>query len=313
MTARCIALTVLIWFSSFSIVAQVLQSPDRTLTTADGLPSSTVTGIVQDQTGFIWIGTADGLARFDGRQIKVFRHDERANSLAENSISSVQMLPNSILLLQTRTGDFQQFDPRNEQFSSFLPLMDGYELTQHLKTSSLTSHIGVVLLSARAAHESRMAGLTQGADDYLTKPFHVDELRQRLHNLLNRQQTLRDYYHKQFTQPDAEFRPETIADDFLRNLNAGIDEKLDDPTFGVDELARKVGMSRRTLDRKLAAVVSQSANNGGQHRLKRAPQFMLEGRTVSEAAYLVGYESPAHFSQIFKELFQKTPSEFTQR
>ncbi|MCY7355906.1 MAG: hypothetical protein LH609_00225, partial [Rudanella sp.] len=122
MTARCIALTVLIWFSSFSIVAQVLQSPDRTLTTADGLPSSTVTGIVQDQTGFIWIGTADGLARFDGRQIKVFRHDERANSLAENSISSVQMLPNGILLLQTRTGDFQQFDPRNEQFTTFLSL-----------------------------------------------------------------------------------------------------------------------------------------------------------------------------------------------
>lgn len=195
-----------------------------------------------------------------------------------------------------------------------MPLMDGYELTHRLKTSSLTSHIGVVLLSARAAHESRMAGLTQGADDYLTKPFHVDELRQRLHNLLTHQQTLRDYYHKQFTQPDAEFRPELLTDDFLRKLHGAVDEQLDNPAFGVDELAQKLGMSRRTLDRKLAAVVNQSANNViRQHRLKRAAQFLTEGRTVSEAAYLVGYESAAHFSQIFKELFQKTPTEFTQR
>ncbi len=195
-----------------------------------------------------------------------------------------------------------------------MPLMDGYELTHLLKTSLLTNHIGVMLLSARAAHESRMTGLTQGADDYLTKPFHVDELRQRLHNLLTRQQTLRDYYHKQFTLPDTSFQPETMTDDFLRELHASIDEQLDNPAFGVDELARKVGMSRRTLDRKLAAVANLSANNViRQHRLKRAAQFLLEGRNVSEAAYLVGYESPAHFSQIFKELFHKTPTEFSQR
>ncbi len=195
-----------------------------------------------------------------------------------------------------------------------MPLMDGYELTRHLKTSALTNHIGVILLSAKAAHESRMAGLTKGADDYLTKPFHVDELLQRLRNLLAGREVLREYYYRQFTQPDAVFNPETIADDFLRKLHACIDEKLDDPAFGVDELAQKMGMSRRTLDRKLAAIVNQSANNIiRQHRLKRAARFLLDGRNVSEAAFLVGYESPAHFAHIFKEQFQKTPSEFTQR
>lgn len=195
-----------------------------------------------------------------------------------------------------------------------MPLMDGYELTQHLKTSSLTNHIGVILLSARAAHESRMAGLTQGADDYLTKPFHVDELKQRLQNLLAHQQTLRDYYYAQFGQPDSPFQPETVEEPFLRQVYTIIDNHLDDSTFDVDELAKQVGISRRTLDRKLAAVVNQSANNMiRQHRLKRAAQFLLEGRNVSEAAYLVGYESPAHFSRIFKEQFQKSPSEFTQK
>ncbi len=195
-----------------------------------------------------------------------------------------------------------------------MPIMDGYELTQHLKSSTITNHIGVILLSAKAAHESRMAGLTQGADDYLTKPFHVDELRQRLHNLLARQQTLRDYYFAQFGQPDSPFQPETVEDPFLRQVHSIIEAYLDDSAFGVDELARQVGISRRTLNRKLTAVANQSANDIiRQYRLKRAAQFLLEGRNVSEAAFLVGYESPAHFSLIFKEFFQKTPSEYTQR
>lgn len=200
-----------------------------------------------------------------------------------------------------------------------MPEMDGNELTHLLKTNSVTNHIGIILLTARASHHSQMEGLLKGADDYLTKPFHVDELRQRLHNLLTRQQMLRDYYYKQFTHqnigtPGVDFQPETVSDDFLRQLYAGIDDQLDNPAFGVDDLARKVGMSRRTLDRKLAAMANQSANNViRHHRLKRAAQFLLEGRNVSETAYLVGYESPAHFSQIFKELFQKTPTEFAQR
>lgn len=195
-----------------------------------------------------------------------------------------------------------------------MPVMDGYELTQHLKTSPITNHIGVILLSAKAAHESRMLGLTEGADDYLTKPFHVDELRQRLHNLVMRQQTLRAYYTSQLTKPDSPLQPETLDDPFLRQVHTTIDNYLDDSTFGVDELARQVGMSRRTLNRKLTAVANQSANDIiRQHRLKRAAQFLHQGLNVSETAYRVGYESSAHFSLIFREFFQKTPSEFIQR
>lgn len=193
-----------------------------------------------------------------------------------------------------------------------MPGIDGYELTHHLKTSPLTNHIAVMLLTARASHESRMGGLTQGADDYLIKPFHLDELHQRLRNLLMRQQILRDYYYQQFTQPDAtdstdQSQPGILEDDFLRQLYTAIDTHLDDSTFGVEELARIVGMSRRTLNRKLAAVANQSANDIiRQYRLKRAAQFLRAGYNVSETAYLIGYESPAHFSLIFKELDRKS-------
>ncbi len=113
---------LIIWAYALWATAQSVQVVNQKLTTANGLPNSTVTGIVQDPTGFIWIGTGDGLARFDGRQMTVFRHDERANALAENALSSVQMLPGGTLLLQTSTGDFQQFDPRTEQFTLYLPL-----------------------------------------------------------------------------------------------------------------------------------------------------------------------------------------------
>ncbi|GAB4034296.1 hybrid sensor histidine kinase/response regulator transcription factor [Spirosoma gilvum] len=195
-----------------------------------------------------------------------------------------------------------------------MPGMDGYELTRLLKTNSITNHIAVMLLTARASHESRMEGLMQGADDYLIKPFHLDELHQRIRNLLTRQQSLREYYYQQFTQPDDAFNPDVVEDKFLQQLHTAIDTHLADSTFGVDELARQVGMSRRTLHRKLATVANQSANDIiRQYRLKRAAQLLLAGHNVSETAYLVGYESPAHFSLIFKEFFQKTPTEYTQR
>ncbi|GAB3017353.1 hybrid sensor histidine kinase/response regulator transcription factor [Spirosoma pulveris] len=195
-----------------------------------------------------------------------------------------------------------------------MPKMDGYALTRHLKTNTLTNHIAVLLLTARASQESRMDGLRQGADDYLTKPFHVNELQQRIHNLLSRQQALRAFYGQQFAQPNALLPTETLANEFVHRLHEAIDLHLSDSTFGVEEMARHMGVSRRTLHRKLTATVNLSANEViRQHRLKRAAQLLLAGHNVSETAYLVGYESSAHFSLIFKEFFQKTPTEYTQQ
>ncbi|WP_375448091.1 ATP-binding protein [uncultured Fibrella sp.] len=195
-----------------------------------------------------------------------------------------------------------------------MPGMDGYELTQRLKSNSMTSHVAVMLLTARTARESRMEALGQGADDYLTKPFHLDEVHQRLHNLISRQQTLRDYYHAQFIQPDANCRAEGMEDKFLRHLHEVVDAHLSDSTFGVEELAHELGVSRRTLNRKLSTIANQSANDVlRQQRLKRAASLLLAGGTIAETAYQVGYESPAHFSLIFKEFFQKTPTEFAHR
>ncbi|ADB42009.1 response regulator [Spirosoma linguale] len=192
-----------------------------------------------------------------------------------------------------------------------MPKMDGYELTRRLKTSLITDHIAVVMLTAKTAQPSRIQGLQEGADDYINKPFHVDELRLRLKNLFIRQQKLRAYYQNIFSQPDVSFQPATATDKFLQTLYSLIEAHLDDSRFGVEELAHEVGMSRRTLYRKLLVVTNLTINDFmRQYRLRRAAQFLREGRNVSETAYLVGYESPAHFTTVFKEFYNRTPSEY---
>ena len=192
-----------------------------------------------------------------------------------------------------------------------MPKMDGYELTRRLKTSLITDHIAVVMLTAKTAQPSRIQGLQEGADDYINKPFHVDELLLRLKNLFIRQQKLRAYYQNIFSQPDVSFQPATATDKFLQTLYSLIEAHLDDSRFGVEELAHEVGMSRRTLYRKLLVVTNLTINDFmRQYRLRRAAQFLREGRNVSETAYLVGYESPAHFTTVFKEFYNKTPSEY---
>lgn len=194
-----------------------------------------------------------------------------------------------------------------------MPHRDGYQLTHCIKSTLATNHIAVVLLTARAAHQSRIAGLEQGADDYLTKPFHADELLLRLNNLLTSQQNLRAFLHRQLSAltPSTE---ELMEDAFVGQLHQALELRLDDPTFGVDDLATAVAMSRRTLHRKLTATTNLSANDFIRHyRLQRATQLLRTGHSIAETAYSVGFESPAYFSKLFKQTYHQTPSEFLDR
>ncbi|GAA4451429.1 two-component regulator propeller domain-containing protein [Nibrella saemangeumensis] len=195
-----------------------------------------------------------------------------------------------------------------------MPQMDGYELTRLIKQESSTSHIAVVLLTAKAAHPSRIEGLQQGADDYLTKPFHFDELHLRLRNLLERQGRLREYHHRQLTSADTTLEPKQIEDPFLKQVYECIESRLDDSEFSVEQLAEMSNMSRRTLHRKLTTLTNLSANDViRNYRVKRAAELLRQGHAVSETAYLVGFENPTYFSTVFKQIYNQTPSEFAVR
>lgn len=192
-----------------------------------------------------------------------------------------------------------------------MPGMDGFALTQLIKSDPETNHIAVVLLTARASQESRITGLSQGADEYLTKPFQVDELTLRLRNLLDHQQKLQQRYKQQLSVSAVAPAAETIQDKFWQALCQAIEAQLDNPSFDVDQLAIAVALSRRTLYRKLATLSGMTPIEViRSYRLKRATQLLSAGHAVAQTAYQVGFDSPSYFGQCFKEAFGITPSAY---
>ncbi|SOD92122.1 hybrid sensor histidine kinase/response regulator transcription factor [Spirosoma fluviale] len=197
-----------------------------------------------------------------------------------------------------------------------MPELDGYQLTRHLKNNPTTDHICVVLLTARSAPASRREGLAEGADDYLTKPFDLDELRLRLRNLISRQHKLRAFFERQMgslllEEKADETPPVTAREAFLTKLNKIIEANLDDSNFRAETMADEVCMSIRTLTRKLTMLTGISPGRLVRtYRLRRAIDLLRQGHPIAETAYMVGFENPSYFTRAFKEIYQKTPSEY---
>jgi signal transduction histidine kinase/DNA-binding response OmpR family regulator/ligand-binding sensor domain-containing protein len=192
-----------------------------------------------------------------------------------------------------------------------MPEMDGYTLCKEIKSNISTDHIAVILLTAKAAHDSRMQGLRSGADDYMTKPFSFDELELRIHNILERQEKLRLFFKSQLNNATASINVKEIENPFISQLYSILDKHLDDTTLTVEKLATKAAVSHRTLNRKLSSIIGLSATELiKQYRLKRSIEFLKAGQNVSEAAYSVGFETHSHFSTSFKNFFGVTPSEY---
>ncbi|RRB07823.1 hybrid sensor histidine kinase/response regulator transcription factor [Larkinella rosea] len=194
-----------------------------------------------------------------------------------------------------------------------MPIMDGYTLVRKLKEDLRVSHIPVILLTAKSAHESRLEGLTAGANDYITKPFHLEELRLRVRNLLEQQRQFRDWVRASLINPDTPVRgaETTDSEPFLEVLYPILETNLDNSAFGVEELTTQMRMSRMSFYRKTKAVTGLSTNELiRNYRLKRATYFLREGFTSTETAYRVGFDSPAYFTKCFRELYQMTPTEF---
>lgn len=195
-----------------------------------------------------------------------------------------------------------------------MPEMDGLTFCSHIKNDERTSHIPLILLTAKASHDNLMEGLSKGADDYLTKPFHPSEFLLRIRNLLARQKKLRDKLKAGMTIPGEKVQaePETVEQDpFIEKLYGIIEEHLDDPLFGVDQLVDMITISRTSLHRKLKAVTGFSASEFIRlYRLKRATAFLRQGFNGTDTAYKSGFGSAAYFTKCFRETYGITPGEY---
>ncbi len=193
-----------------------------------------------------------------------------------------------------------------------MPEMNGFTLCEKLKTDARTSHIPVILLTARASGESKIEGLETGADDYLTKPFDAKELRIRIKNLIEQRRRLQERFRRELVIQPSEVTVTSMDEVFLTKVMAAVEAHIDDTTFDTYALARETSVSRRHLNRKLRALTGQSVREFIRTiRLKRAAQLLQQqSGTVTEIAYEVGFQSIAHFAKVFREQFGVAPSAY---
>jgi DNA-binding response OmpR family regulator len=196
-----------------------------------------------------------------------------------------------------------------------MPRMDGLELCRHLKTDDRTSHIPVIMLTARASVESKLDGLETGADDYVTKPFHPEELRVRVRNLIDGRRNLRARFGREVKLQPKDITISSADEKFLQNAIAVVEKHLSDSGFSVEALENEMMMSKMQLYRKLKALTDQSPSEFVRTlRLKRAASLISQrSGSISEIAYGVGFNNLSYFAKCFKEHYGVPPSEYTGR
>jgi len=193
-----------------------------------------------------------------------------------------------------------------------MPEMDGFELCKKIKTDQRTSHIPVILLTAKADLNSKIEGLEFGADDYISKPFEADELKVRSKNLIEQRNRLREKFTRMIEIKPGEVTASSMDEQFLERLITVSEKHLSESGYSTENLAREVGVSRSQLNRKLRALTDLSTHGFILNmRLKRAAQLLkMKAGSVSEVAYTVGFNSPANFSKAFKNQYGKSPRDF---
>lgn len=201
-----------------------------------------------------------------------------------------------------------------------MPGMDGIELLKKLKENLETSHIPVVLLSAKTTLESRLEGMSYGADDYITKPFSVPYFEARIANLLKQRKRLQEIYSSGLTSGMQEFDPKpflvTSQDEKLMgNVVEAIENNMDNSDFTVEDLGQAVGMSRSSFFNKVKGLTGLSPVEFIRDiRLKRAAQLLTTGELlIKEVAYMTGFTDSRYFGECFKNKYGMTPAEFKKR
>lgn len=190
-----------------------------------------------------------------------------------------------------------------------MPRMDGFEVCQELKSNRITSHIPIVMLTAKSTEEEKLAGLSHGADAYLVKPFHKEELLIRVRNLADLQEKWREKFQAGLDIPGE--KEKTEVDPFLKEAREIVLSHLSDADYSVEPLCRDLGISRTQLHRKLKNLTGISTKQFiNDIRLTEAKKLLQEGKlNVSEVAYATGFAWPNYFSKLYQEKFGQSPGE----
>lgn len=193
-----------------------------------------------------------------------------------------------------------------------MPVIDGIELARKIKSETLTSHIPIILLTAKGSEEKQLEGFNLGVNDYMTKPFTFEILASRIKNLLAQQKLLQKRFQKQIEVNPQEITITPVDEKFLKQALEAVEKNIDNPDFSVEDFSRHMFMNRVTLYRKILSLTGKTPIEFIRSiRLKRAAQLLEKsGMTIAEIAYEVGFNNPKHFSKFFKEEFKVLPSQY---
>jgi len=198
-----------------------------------------------------------------------------------------------------------------------MPEMNGIELLKKIRTNIETSHVPVILLTAKATIESQLEGLTYGADDYITKPFSVSYLKARIENLLTQRKRLQEIFGSIEENEFKEFhpKPHLISDqdeEIMLKVIQAIEENIDNNDFSVEDLGAFIGLNRTTFYYKIKSLTGYSPVEFIRDiRIKRAAQLITSNQLlIKEIAYMTGFSDIKYFNKSFKKKYGMTPMEY---
>jgi signal transduction histidine kinase/ligand-binding sensor domain-containing protein/AraC-like DNA-binding protein len=193
-----------------------------------------------------------------------------------------------------------------------MPGMDGFEVCSCIKENIITSHIPVILLTAKNDEMSRSEGYNRGADSYIYKPFSIKTLRVRIDKMIELRERMQQTFRQKILTEPAEIMIESENDQFINSLMDIIEKNMEDPDFGTKELCEKTNYSYQQIYRKIKALTGETINEFIRRvRLKRARQYLLQSDLrVSEIMYKVGFNSHSYFTKCFREYYGVAPTEY---
>jgi signal transduction histidine kinase/DNA-binding response OmpR family regulator/ligand-binding sensor domain-containing protein len=196
-----------------------------------------------------------------------------------------------------------------------MPVIDGFELCKRLKNSLDTSHIPVIMLTAKSARDSEIQGLIEGADDYISKPFNINVLRLKIENVLRTRKHYRALFRNELDIDPGEITTTDCDKEYLEKAIKLIEDNLQEKEVTVQFLCEELSTSQSQLYRKLKAITGTSANEFIRTvKLKKGAKFLADpALSISEIGYMFGFKAPAHFTRAFKACFGTTPKEYRKK
>ena len=196
-----------------------------------------------------------------------------------------------------------------------MPVMDGYEFCRKIKEDIRTSHIPVILLTAKSSQENQYSGIEAGADDYISKPFNLEMLTLKISKIIEKQKNKHSTFKKKIDISPSEIEVMTMDEKFVKKAISIVETNMDNTEFLVEDLCREMAMSRVYFYKKILALTDKSPSEFIRFiRLKRAASLLEKSQMfVNEVAFQVGFNDPKYFRKYFKEEFGLTPNEYKKK